>query len=316
MRLAKPKKQLELKDALRQRYEWLVEYMEIKHALVAKIALKAIYEDKLNVLQKSTGNLDFKIKDLVKAEEEVLEVEVDILQLNAKKTQLLSQLPNFSERLSGVRFSEDALISQQQMMEILSLKALNHTNNLLLAKKQDRVNLIEKETEIERSEIKNPINYAQVKLGGRNNENLTEYISFGLGLNLPEMGSKKLDLNELELDKIEEKGEYDLLKISLEEKQRQLIERISLLITEQKLLENQLENSQAKFTYEQMLKMEESDPIDLLDLKEILLKREQAIQKINLRILEIYVEWLAVSDKMMEQPLRNHLLKSDEILGF
>ena len=56
--------------------------------MTSKKALKAIYEDKLKILNKSVKNLNFKVTDLVKAEEEILEIDADdtIVFANLKRT--------------------------------------------------------------------------------------------------------------------------------------------------------------------------------------------------------------------------------------
>lgn len=314
--LSQTEQALAFKKALEQRYKWLVKMVEINDDLAAKAKLKAIYNDKLKVLKQSTGNLNFKVKDLIRAEEDLQNIEVDILQLKHKKTQLNSGLTNFSKNLKSVFYTPNTLVTQAQIQALLSIKIIDESNHLALARKQNQVDLIDKEFEIEESEIKNPIQYIQIELNGGDNDGFSEYISFGVGFNLPFSGNKKLDLNELALDKIEEQGEYELLKNQLEISQSQLIERIKQLITEQQLLKNQLENSQAKYTYQRMLMIEEINPIDILDLKEILVKRENAIQKLDSQILKLFVEWLSVSDKMIEKPLKNYLLQTQETIRF
>jgi hypothetical protein len=169
------------------------------------------------------------------------------------------------------------------------------------------MDILDKETEIELSEINNPISYTQLKVGGNGN-NFQEFVSVGFGVRLPLKGDKKLDLNELAFEKMEASGEYSILKEKLTYEQQQLIERTNQLITQKQFLQKQLKNSQAVFVLEKLLETDGSNPSDILDLKEIIIKKEQKINQIDFEILAIYVEWLAVSNKMMERPLQNHLV--------
>ncbi len=73
-----------------------------------------------------------------------------------------------------------------------------------------------------------------------------------------------------------------------------------------------LKNSQA--VLDKLLKLEGADPLDILDIKEIIIKKEQKSQQIDLQILNTYVEWLAISNKMMERPLQNHLVAKPSVL--
>ena len=135
-----------------------------------------------------------------------------------------------------------------------------------------------------------------------------------MSFKLPLRGEKKLDLNELELEKIEKLGEFEILKNELETEQTKIEARIKQLIEQKEYLKTQQENSQAKYVLERLLELEDAKPLDILKLKEILTKRNQLIERIDFDILMQYVQWLDVSDKMMESPRRNHLLVMPELI--
>lgn len=301
-----------LKEALLQRYDWLADWLTVQNAIKSNERLLALCQDKLAVLKKTVGDTNFKIKDLIRAEEEVLEIEHELNKWNDRKARLRSELATYTKNISTVQVNIDDILTTPELITLVEKH--ENSQHIALTRKQQRAELINKEYEVELSGISNPINYAQVKVGGRNNELFREWVSVGVGLKLPFKGDNKLDLNELELDKIEELGELDILKKQLEEDERQLVERMRQLLQEKIFLKNQLDNSQAKYTLNQLLKSETPDPIDILDLQEIVLKREIAIEKIDFEILELYIEWLDVSDKVMEKPLRNHLAKNQEVL--
>ena len=311
--LSKTERELVLKNALFLRYEWLVEWLEIEKSLEQKAVLKVIYDDKLVVLKRSVGNLDFKVKDLVKAEEDLLEIDLKIRTLNNKKARLLNEFQYLVGANNRLLLDKNTLITTSQILDKITFQTLDSTNSLALVRKQKRMELLDKETEIELSEIHNPISYAQIKAGG-NGDDFREFVSVGIGIKFSLKGDKKLDLNELDFEKFEESGEYILLKERLEYRQNQLIARLNQLILQQEYLETQLKNSQATFLLNKLLEIDGSNPLDILDLKEIIIKKEQNIEQIDLQILSIYVEWLAVSNKMMERPFRNHLVNDLDIL--
>lgn len=312
--LSKTEQELILKNALFNRYEWLVDWLKVEQELANKRVLKTVYNDKLTVLKHNVGNLNFKVNDLVKAEEELLEIDADMLKLNIKKQYLLSAFQYLTNRNDTLELDKKRLITTTDILKKMRLQSLDTLNSLALERRKNRIEILDKETEIELSEIHNPISYVQLKGGGGNNVTFREFVSIGVGIKFPLKGDKKLDLNELSLEKLEESGEYLILKSKLERKQKELIEQLEQLIIQQEYLEKQLKNSQAVFVLNKLLEIEDSNPLDILDLKEIIIKKEQKIEAIDLQILKIYVDWLAVSNTMMQQPLQNHLTNQLDIL--
>ena len=306
--------QVEIKKAMTNRYEWLVKWLEITQALEAKSKLKSLYQDQLTYLNRTVGDIDFDVQDLVKAEEEVLSISYDILRLQNQKNRLKAGLYVFANGLDSVSIQRAEVISNEQIIRVLGIGNLDTTMRSDLAKLDGRLYLLEKEKEVELSETSNPLKFAQIKVNDYEHGWFNEYVSIGLSFKLPLRGEKKLDLNDLEFEKIEKLGEFEMLKNKLETEQTKLETRIKQLIEQKKYLQTQQENSQAKYVLEQLLKLEDAKPLDILKLKEILTKRNQLIERLDFDILMQYVQWLDVSDKMMESPRRNHLLVTPELI--
>lgn len=312
--LSKTEQEIVLKNALFNRYEWLVKWLEIEQKISDKAALKLIYEDKLTVLKRSVSDLDFKIKDLITAEEELLEIETDILTLKAEQRQLSMAFQYLTGNNNMLELDKNLILTTKQILNKMNLLPLDSLNDLSLERLKNRIEILDKETEIELSKINNPISYLQLKAGGNNNETFQEFVSVGVGVQLPLKGDKKLDLNELALEKLAESGEYFILKEKLEHRQKEIIATVNALIMEQDFLDRQLKNSQAVFVLSKLLETADANPLDILDLKELILKKEQKIKQIDFEILKNYVDWLAVSNTMMQRPLRNHLVAELDIL--
>ncbi len=306
LELTKTEQELLLKKALFSRYEWLVEWLKLDQEIIDKEALAIIYQDKLTVVQQSINNLDFDVTDLVKAEEDILENKSRIVQLKAEKAILINTFKYLSNGNNSFDFDKYSIISIDKMINKMTVQSLDSLNSLALERRKNKIDILDKETEIELSEIHNPINYAQVKAGG-NGDDFREFVSIGVGIKIPLKGDKKIDLNELDLERLEENNDYLILQEKLVYEQRQLVESVRQLQSQKQFLQKQLDNSQAVFVLNRLLELDESKPSDILDLKEIILKKEQKIKQIDFEILERYVEWLAVSNTMMNRPLQNHL---------
>lgn len=307
MDLSKTEQELVLKKALFTRYEWIIEWLKIEQSIKDKLELQLIYDDKLTIAKQSINNLNFDVTDFVKAEEDVLENQLKIKALEIKKNQLLNTFQYLTNGKNSFVFDKNTMISINQIRNKMTVQSLDSLNSLALERRKNKIDILDKEAEIERSEIYNPINYAQVKAGG-NGENFREFVSFGVGIKLPLKGDKKMDLNELDLEKFEASNEYIILKEKLVYEQQQLVTEMNQILVQKQFLQKQLDNSQTVFILERLLKTDDSNPVDILDLKEIIIKKEQKIKQFDFQMFTIYLEWLAVSNKMMERPLQNHLL--------
>jgi hypothetical protein len=228
---------------------------------------------------------------------------------------LNASLTTFSNNLDSIKVDPKDVISNEQIWAALNIGNLDSTEHSELAKRSGRLDLLEKEKEVELSELNNPLKFAQIKMNDYDvNDSPNEYLSIGFSFKLPFKGTKQLDLNELELEKLERVGAYEILKKELATEQTQLETNIRQLIQQKKYLQEQQENSQAKYVLERLLELEDAKALDILKLKEILLKRKQRIERLDFDILEDYIKWLNVSDKMMELPRKNHLLAMPELL--
>jgi hypothetical protein len=305
--LNETEQQLELKEALSARYEWLLQWLELQQLLEDKKELQSLYEDRLTYVKRTVDDADFEVQSLVKAEENVLEMAYDILKIETRQRELKNKLKRFALNLDNVSIQQNDMVNNEAITRLMNIPT-DSISHLALLKKQNQIELLAKEYEVELSEIKNPIGFAQVKMSNYQNGLPTEYISIGLSFRLPVKGNKVLDLNKIELERIGELGEYEMLKTEIANQQQALKEEVQLLLQRKAYLEEQQEKSQAKYVLGRLEAIPDSNPLDILELKEILLKRQQAIDAIDLDILTNYVEWLEVSDIMVEQPLRNHLL--------
>jgi hypothetical protein len=307
--------QVEIKKAMANRYQWLVKWLKVSQLLESKKTLQSLYQDQLIYLKRTVGDIDFEVRDLVKAEEEVLDISYEIIQLQNQKDRLNASLTTFSNNLDSIKVDPKDVISNEQIWAALNIGNLDSTEHSELAKRSGRLDLLEKEKEVELSELNNPLKFAQIKMNDYDvNDSPNEYLSIGFSFKLPFKGTKQLDLNELELEKLERVGAYEILKKELATEQTQLETNIRQLIQQKKYLQEQQENSQAKYVLERLLELEDAKALDILKLKEILLKRKQRIERLDFDILEDYIKWLNVSDKMMELPRKNHLLAMPELL--
>ena len=80
-----------------------------------------------------------------------------------------------------------------------------------------------------------------------------------------------------------------------------------MLLKEHALLQQQLENSQARFSIDQYTQLADVSAYTLLKIKESLLQKEKDILQKEQDIYETYLDLIQLSGVITERPLRNYL---------
>jgi len=290
-----------LLDELEKKYHTLVDYKFIPGLIKNKEALKKLYLQKQKVLRALVASPDFDITNFVDTEADIFELESEILDLTQEQNTV-------NENISLALDTEDL---QTDFLEInfLVIKAEDWEKPVFLADEalQLRQDLIQKEYEKELAEINNPLDFVQAQFGGGNADEFRENVSVGVGFRLPFKGDKKLDLLELEYEKLERHSDIKVDLYKKNERIKRQVRRIRNLVDQHSLLLQQSENNQVQYALAQLKKMPDASPLQIIRMEEILLKKRNQIYRLEYRIFQEYVDWLHLTETTISLPLRNHL---------
>ncbi len=297
-------KQEFLLDELEEKYKTLVDYQFIAGLIKDKEDLKKLYTQKQKVLRALVSSGDFDITDFVDTEEDIFELESELLELSQKQ--------NTINEVLNLAIGTDDLQTDFIDVNLILIKVQDSESQVLLANKslQLRQDLIQKEYDKELAEINNPLDFVQAKYGGGNTSLLREQFSIGVGIRLPFKGDKKLDLLELEYEKLERNSNF---KTDLAEKGKRIqaqVWRIGDLAEQYNLLIEQTKDNQVQYALAQLKKMPDASPLQIIRMEEILIKKRSQIYRLEYRIFQEYVEWLHLTETTISMPLRNHLSSS------
>ena len=294
-------KQEFLLDELEDKYVTLVDYQFIPGLTKDKEALKKLYAQKQMILRALVSSSDFDINSFVGTEEDIFELESDLLELTQKQNTI-------NEVLNLAVGTEDLQTNFIDLNEILLTIQKNEAPSFLanevLLLSQD---LIQKEYDKELAEINNPLDFVQAKFGGNNADVFREQISVGVGLRFPFKGDKKLDLLELEYEKLEKNSDFQTDMVEKNERITTQVKRIENFIEQYNLLQKQTEDNQVSYALAQLKKMPDASPLQIIRMEEILLKKQSQIYRLEYRIFQEYVNWLHLTETTISLPLRNHL---------
>ncbi len=284
------------------------------HRLKAlKLKEKFILEDKLkiyDILAKS--NNDFKVSDLIGTEDDFYEVELELLELEAKNVMY--------QELFGIRNkeNEDNVIDTSGFISFAKMYSVYESldNNI---EKHPKISLLKSEEEerfieyeLEESKTKKILDYAQIRYAGRDNLNLAREFSVGVGIRIPMKGGAVVDLKELELEMLQDENKTLSEKMEMEKEMYVSEKKINELIKRKNRIEEQIKNTRIRFSQENFRHLATKDPLALLRVKESQVSREIDIIELEYEIYFHYLLSLELNGKFIERPLINYLSENLE----
>ena len=296
-------KQEFLLDELEDKYKVLVDYQFITGLVKNKEDLKKLYAQKQKVLRALVSSADFNITKFIDTEEDIFELESDLLELSQKEN-TINEVLNLAV---GTENLQTNFIDLNQIL--LEIRSKEAPISLATEALQVRQDLIQKEYDKELAEINNPLDFVQAQYSGRENDIFREKVSLGVGIRFPFKGDKKLDLLELEYEKLERSSDFKADEIKRKERIAIQVKRIENFIEQYNLLQKQTEDNQVKYALDKLKKMSDASPLQIIRMEEILLKKDSQIYRLEYRIFQEYVDWLHLTETTISLPLRNHLSK-------
>ena len=133
-------------------------------------------------------------------------------------------------------------------------------------------------------------------------------MAVGAGIRIPLKGANKLNLNELELERIEEENDLQLFQIRVAENVLRIENRLEILFNQYDLIQKQLSESQANFALERLNLSVQKSPLLLLQIRENVIARQKSLLDIEYDIFRNYLNFLDLKGKISELPLRNYLI--------
>jgi len=301
-------------EALRNRYNLLVDYITYKEMLASKTDQKVLYEDKVFLLERSSTLEGFDILDLIAAKDELQENKQDIVDLETAIVSIERIMASMNSTNMPVRLNTKKLIDVEYIALALNnyMPADNTDHPLLQVSSAELYkNLLEYEWESSKYKFK--IGYVQAQYGNAPQNNFQESFSIGVGFDIPLKRSANLELSKYNLQIIQTEGEYKKSIKSHEHLKLREFSKLKNMIQKHRLLKDQINNSDAESVLEIYSKIAEANPIALIKLRENTLKKEQQLVEIKSETIKTFIAYLDTIGRLGMKPRRNYLLKEQSI---
>lgn len=305
------KDQLLQKEILEDRYEYIAEWFYIEQEIQSRQAEQIIHEDKLKVYQRMLTNTpEIDISNILKAEEDLQDIERDILQLNQKK-QYIIQLLLPEEKNAKALVDTSNWVSLETMQRLLTEIKDQPVQNLEQALQLSQVNFAQLEYDLEKADGKRVFDFAQIKYAGRDKLDFYREWSLGLGINIPTKSSNRVDINEAQLEIFQEEFQLAALELDIEEELILRYNQFENAMNEYELIKTQIVESELAKIYEKYRTISGVHPLTLLQLKENLLEKERDLIRLEKDCCLVFLEILELKGKLSTTPAVNYL--SDDL---
>lgn len=302
-------------EALRERYDLLVNLIYSKEILAVRNKQKVLYKDKVTLLKRSISLPGFDVLELIDAEDEAEENQRDILDLENAILTYENNVHGTNSTSGFIRIDKDNTLTVNSIGKVLDgMKSMKTTNHPQLKVLSAKVQNNRSAYRLEAAQSKFSVAYIEAKYDFGPKFSLQKSFSIGLGFELPVKGSTKLNLNDLQIDIFEAESEYKAAENYLEREKSSNYQQLDNLIKKYELVSQQLNNSQAEFALNEYRKIAEASPQALLKLRENTLKKELLLQQLEFEIIKTFIEYLDFSGLLSQRPLKNYL--SIDLDGF
>lgn len=300
-------KEFALKEALTVRYLTVVDF--IYYASLQEHAEKGTknLEDQLNILEQQSGSRYFDPEDFVDLKIDHLDYLVEFEEIQFEFSNQLHRIARTYPEAHGrdVRWTFDMVVTPAQIRKVVDSLEQRSIKTSWVAYQEQKIRLAQSEYRLEKSNIN--LGFIQGSYDFRRFNQDRNPISISAGLTLPitnpnkgDMARRQLEVIEAEYDLKEEIYEAETDKRILSDKVRGLVERAERI--EKRMLE--LRESNLPMT---LSSVRDGNPVVLIQFTQNLDKLASLSLKVKRELFISYVEYLAFTDNLQQQPLINFL---------
>lgn len=297
--------------ALKQRYTLVLDYLEARALIILNNKVTAVCEDWITVLKKkSAGSMSFDISDLISAEELLTELRLELVALRNKTTELTHQIKLASNSKSPVAFTTSSLITISKIKKMITgLNMETPINSIKLQGQKNKVDLANSKYKLEQAKKRDYLSFVQMSYDNDDYDEPKKAYSLEFAIKLPFIHTDRDEVNMRKMHYLKERLQYREEKKALSEKRISQARSLNRLIQQYAFLVSNKKNSNAEVSFKTYLKMDGMDPLNLLKIKESMIKSDIQLIKTGYNIRHRFIELMDTMGKLSEKPFRNYLVQ-------
>lgn len=305
-------RQVILKEALIERYYNVVMFMNLTELKAYNDSMQFNLEQQLAIQEKQYASSYFDADEYVKLKVEELDNTVEVEEVDyelADQRHLINRLYPRAYK-SVLNWDLSSLITVNRIEQVVdSLTRLSVTSSLVQYEKQ-MIKVAQSEYNLERSNIN--LGFFQTEFDQRRVDQNRTPFNLSFGVTIPITNPNKGDMAKRKLEMIE--SQYDMEEAAHESETDKIIiqDKLSTLLIRYRNLEKRIFDLKKNNFAQTLSTIKGGDPLIVAQFNQRLGKLNDLLIKIKCNILLTYVDYLAFSDHLQQQPLVNFLSPSLE----
>lgn len=313
LRCNETERDLVFHQALKRRYTLVVDFLHSRNLLELNKKLLILYEDRIHVLRRKGGSVDFDINDLIEAEDDYIRMQLKLIELENRKNSIEDEIRLYISKDAAIDFDPKTIAGTESLSKAIQQPGVFPENDHVYVRDSlASCELARCSYDLEKARSRKYLGFFEVHYDNEKRHNSREAVLLELGFRLPFINSDRLDTNRRMLDYLTEKGRHEELKRNLSEKVSLLSEDVKRLLQQYELLKAKKESGNAESSMESYQQLEGVDPLILLKIKESMVERDITLEEIQYAIYTTYIEFLDLTGKLSEKPLKNYLSSLQE----
>lgn len=304
-----------LNQSLKSRYDRILKYHSHIQQLDYYRKQQILYADKVGLLRKSYALPGFNILDLLNAQEKEEEINRAVFDLENELRIIEKRINIDLSQDSQFRYDPSQLISIQDLKNTIDqLPELVPINHAELKAISLELESSKKEHDLVEAKNKWSLGFIQAKYGYDKDNPIVQNFSIGLGVEIPLKKIQSIGLVDKKADVFDKENKYVLHSNYLIYKSEVLMDKLFYYKNQHDFILDQINNSQAEYALREYQKHAGAPPLVILELRENTLKKEMIKWKLEVSIMQTFIDYLEAKGYLSDMPLRNYLSKGFEQL--
>ena len=287
---------------LKMAYEdWLAIYSTNQTLQLHKNILVS-YRDIETVLLELGQFNNLNIKDLLKVQRDITDVEITIQTLQKEiQYYLPDQEADFSDMITVENIEQ---MMNGTLLVVKNVRQVDQRSNL-------KSTMLASELAIKELEEKQWLDFIQVEFGGPYGDPFREKISIGAGFKIPNAKAGQLAIEEIKIEQDQLERKIKTERAIQEEKINRKKQELIALLEKGKLFKTltNRQNTKAAEIVRLATQAEGATPLLMLTTNVEKIKQQLDLLKIEIEIFESYIDYLALTEQLFKRPFKNYLLR-------
>jgi hypothetical protein len=300
-----------LSDAIKNRYLLMIDhYFECtKKATLEKQI--GINRQLIDLMTKSTGEFTLDLGDLIDAQSDDLDMTIKIEDSKIYIDELEYTMKEWLPYTGVINWEEHQLMDIDGILKLFTeMREQEIGQHIELAKLEQKNALAAERYNIEKSEALRNIGYLQADYVTDRGDVATEHFGYQIGVRIPIVNPDKPALNRRKLDLMDDEAELK----DEQDKYRKEMELAALRMNHFAVQYNEIESKLELLSKQNLLNYQKPDEnikmADLLKMNEYYLDLLDKKRTTGKNIFQNYIEYLDLSGKISELPLKNYLSRN------